>query len=385
MRILILAKEVPWPESSGYLLRVSAVVNALRRAGHELFVVAYAQPGSFEDGSTSQPPEPSEPVTIDVPAPSRADRFVGLARFQSVSASKYYSSHLVRTLRSMPRVDLALIESSHLLPLARYIDAEHLIVDFHNIESDLIRSYASTQRMPASWLVRAEAKSVARLEHRFPQPPDSLVFVSDTDARRFGAQRVSTMLCPNGVYPQPTDRRKRAERRVLFTALLGWAPNAQAATWLARDIWPHVIRRVPDARLQLVGRDPGPEVQALANASIDVVGTVPSVAPYLEAASVAVAPLLTGGGTRLKILEAAAHGLPVVASSVGAEGLEELWGRGVLVADDAETFGSTVADLLVDPQAAHELGATGRELVLDRFGWSKTLQPLVDCVASLAG
>jgi hypothetical protein len=70
---------------------------------------------------------------------------------------------------------------------------------------------------------------------------------------------------------------------------------------------------------------------------------------------------------------------------VGAEGLEELWGRGVLVADDAETFGSTVADLLVDPQAAHELGATGRELVLDRFGWSKTLQPLVDCVASLAG
>ena len=116
---------------------------------------------------------------------------------------------------------------------------------------------------------------------------------------------------------------------------------------------------------------------------MEVTGTVPSVEPYLARTRVAVAPLLAGSGSRLKILDALAAGRPVVATAVGAEGLDDLHGRGVVVSDGPQAMADEVVRLLHDPAAATAAGEEGRVAVTEAYDWSRTLRPLLDWVGSL--
>ena len=123
-------------------------------------------------------------------------------------------------------------------------------------------------------------------------------------------------------------------------------------------------------------------MQALASSSVEVSGTVVDVTPYLAQARIAVAPLRSGGGTRLKILEALDAGRPVVATSVAVDGLEDLIGRGVVVADDAAAMIDAVTGLLDDPDAASALGRAGHDAVVESHSWDAALAPLLETVAS---
>jgi glycosyltransferase involved in cell wall biosynthesis len=134
--------------------------------------------------------------------------------------------------------------------------------------------------------------------------------------------------------------------------------------------------------LVLVGRDPAPEVRALAAPGVEVTGTVPDVRPYVAAARVAVAPLRSGGGTRLKILEALDAGRPVVATSVGVSGLDDLVGDGVVVADDPAAMAAEIGTLLADDARAAALGAAGHAAVRSRYSWDGVLAPLLERVVT---
>jgi glycosyltransferase involved in cell wall biosynthesis len=208
--------------------------------------------------------------------------------------------------------------------------------------------------------------------------------VSAPDAGRLPPVRGRVVVCPNGVEPgEPVPPSE--ERLVVFVAQLGWAPNVDAATWFASEVWPLVRRSRPDARLALVGRDPSPPVKALADDTVEVTGSVPSVRPWLARAAVALAPLRAAGGSRLKILEALDAGRPVVATRLGAEGLEDLVGHGVVVADDAPGLAAAVVELLDDPERAARLGRDGHEAVAARYGWDATLAPLLDAIVPEGG
>jgi glycosyltransferase involved in cell wall biosynthesis len=168
---------------------------------------------------------------------------------------------------------------------------------------------------------------------------------------------------------------------VAFVATMGWAPNTDAALWLGREIWPLVLARIPEARLLLVGRDPTPAVRALASASIEVSGTVADVRPYLAQTRVAVAPLRSGGGTRLKLLEALGVGRPVVATTIGVDGFEDLVGRGVTVADDSAAIADALVGLLKHPDAAADMGRAGHDAVAADHSWDGALAPLLEAVS----
>ena len=163
-----------------------------------------------------------------------------------------------------------------------------------------------------------------------------------------------------------------------FVALLGWPPNVDAAVWLTREVWPLVRAAVPGARLLIVGRDPARAVRELATADVEVTGTVVDVRPYLARARVALAPLRSGSGSRLKVLEALDAGRPVVGTSKGLEGLEDLVGHGAVVADGATAMARQIARLLVDAPHAEELGVRGHRAVAASYSWKRVLSPLLD-------
>jgi glycosyltransferase involved in cell wall biosynthesis len=220
--------------------------------------------------------------------------------------------------------------------------------------------------------------------------PDTycILVVSEVDRERCLRARPGrrVLVVPNGVdcaAVRPGPVRGGGPSVLLFTGDMGFAPNVDAALLLASRIFPEVRRLHPDAELRLAGRNPDPRLLALRGPGVTVTGEVPDMTPHLHAATVYVAPHLTGAGTRTKLLEAMAAGLPIVTTRVGCEGIEATDGRELHIADDPPATVSAVLHLLANPPERQRLGAAARRLVEERYDWSRCLAPLETLYASL--
>jgi len=174
----------------------------------------------------------------------------------------------------------------------------------------------------------------------------------------------NTVAAPAG----PATVSGRHPHRLLLTGTFSYPPNIEAARELVGAILPLVRSEVPDATVELVGREPGRDVTALAGPATVVVGPVPDMAPHLAHASVLVVPLRSGGGTRLKILEAMAAGLPVVSTAKGVEGIAATPGEHLLIAETSEEIAAAVVRLCRQPALGLRLATAARSLVDDRYG-----------------
>jgi glycosyltransferase involved in cell wall biosynthesis len=377
----MVTKFVPLPDNDGGKQRALAVATRLAK-GADVVLCAYDD----GDGDVAG----LKRLGIDVrsvpwrPTAARAAR--GVLRTRSVSAGRFYSAELVDEVHraaSEGPLDLLQVEYLQMVPLARGVAAARRVLDLHNVESALMRSYARVRKGPAAVLAHAEAVALGAMERALLPSFDTVVVVSEKERDRLAGGSGHVLVCPNGRDPDPLGPPPPAPTATAaFVATMGWAPNVDAALWFGAEVWPEVSRRSPDARLLLVGRDPAPAVRALASSSVEVSGTVSDVRPYLAQARVAVAPLRSGGGTRLKILEALDAGRPVVATSIAVDGLEDLIGEGVVVADDPAAMIDAVGALLEDPDKAAALGRAGHDAVAARHSWDVALAPLLAAVAT---
>jgi glycosyltransferase involved in cell wall biosynthesis len=172
----------------------------------------------------------------------------------------------------------------------------------------------------------------------------------------------------------------------LLVGTLGYYPNVDAAIHLCREIGPLLARGGAPARIAVVGRAPPPALRDLSRIEgVLLQADVPDVAPYYAAAKVAVVPIRAGGGSRIKILEAFAHGLPVVSTSLGAEGLEVEHGRHLLIADGAEAFAAAALRLRDDRILAALLVAEARRLLAERYGFEVAAARIESLAQRLAG
>jgi glycosyltransferase involved in cell wall biosynthesis len=170
--------------------------------------------------------------------------------------------------------------------------------------------------------------------------------------------------------------------RIVFTGSMDWEPNIDAAAYFCSRVWPRIRQEFPDAVFQIVGRNPAAKVLRLASDSVQVTGTVPAVAEYLEGASVVVVPLRIGGGTRLKIFEAMAMGRAVVSTLIGAEGLDVESGRDILLADDADAFVRAVLLLLRDVPVRRRLENAAVQTAA-RYNWPNVAAQFAEVLRSL--
>ncbi|HTC25366.1 MAG TPA: glycosyltransferase, partial [Gemmatimonadales bacterium] len=147
-----------------------------------------------------------------------------------------------------------------------------------------------------------------------------------------------------------------------------------AVTYFVREVLPRVQARIPGARFTMVGVRPGEAVRRLHNGNdVVVAGSVPDLEPYYRRAPLVVVPMRLGGGTRIKVLEALAHGKALVTTSIGAEGLSLARGEALEIADGADAFAAACIRLLGDPEARRRLAENGRRQVLERYEWEAVL------------
>ena len=253
-----------------------------------------------------------------------------------------------------------------------------VIVDQHNIEYELLqRTYQREKSLARKWYNWWESRQLKPVELERCRKAQSVWVTSEREALLLKPLLPHSALAvvPNGVdtdvFRNPGSQSPFAHR-IIFTGTMNYYPNIDAVRYFAHECWPLIRQGVSDADWQIVGKDPPPEVQELAMLpGVTVTGAVPDVKPYLAAASVAIAPLLIGSGTRLKILEAMAMGKAVVSTSQGCEGLAVESGKHLLVADEPAAFAQSVIALLHNEQQCETLGNNGRMLVENEYSWNR--------------
>lgn len=246
----------------------------------------------------------------------------------------------------------------------------------HNVETMLWRRMADTETSPLRKLsYRIEARKMTAYESRALHRFQHVIAVSDhdRDAMLTLSPETSITVVPTGVDTEKYHVVPSAPGNpplIVFTGSMDWEPNIDAVEYFCRDIWPAILATSPHARFQIVGRNPHARVRRLASPSVEVTGTVPSVADYLAAATVVIVPLRIGGGTRLKIFEAMATAKAMVSTSIGAEGLDVVSGRDLLLADDARSFADGILQLLRDPDLRRKFEHNAAALAA-RYDWSQ--------------
>jgi glycosyltransferase involved in cell wall biosynthesis len=251
-----------------------------------------------------------------------------------------------------------------------------IIGDTHNVEFDVFRRMAArSDSVPHRHYARWQWPSMRREEQWCGRNVDLVLATSNRDRQVFetelGLKKVAVI--PNGIDlaefaasaspPQPAT--------VVFSGLMSYYPNAQAVRWFLDAIFPIVRQKLPHVLLVVAGAAPPRWLRESAGDHLEVTGRVADMRPYLARAAVVVAPLLIGGGTRVKILEAAAMGKPVVSTSLGAEGLDLRHGESILLADEPQAFAAHVISLLEDPQRAARIGTNARSHVAEHFDWNR--------------
>ncbi|HBY62919.1 MAG TPA: glycosyl transferase family 1, partial [Solibacterales bacterium] len=166
----------------------------------------------------------------------------------------------------------------------------------------------------------------------------------------------------------PLIRERRPETTLVFVGSMDWMPNIDGVDWFLAEVWPLIRERRPETTLAIVGRTP-PQ-RFLERRDISVTGTVPDVRPYLWSGRLSIVPLRIGGGTRLKIYEAMAAGLPVVSTTVGAEGLE-VDGTEIALGDTPRDFADACLRLLAGEEARRRQAAAALSRVAARFSWEQ--------------
>ena len=321
--------------------------------------------------------------TVAQPGRSRRARRVQQARAMisplPFLASEVRSAQLQSGLDGIvhaERFDVIQLEGSQLASL-RIPRGPALVVNEHNIEYQMLdrmrRAERTTLRRAFNTLEYLKYRSY---EHRLWHRADGCAVVSDRELAvvSSGAPGTPAFTVPNAVdadYFTPGSDPVVPDSLV-FTGLLSYRPNFDAALHLVDSIFPIVRRQRPSASLTIVGDGDPQHFQALRREGVTVTGRVPDLRPYVRSAAVCVAPIRMGGGTRLKVLEALSMGKAIVSTPLGSEGIEARHSEHLVIADARPAvFARAVVNVLAAPAAASYLGRQGRHLVERRYTWEQ--------------
>jgi glycosyltransferase involved in cell wall biosynthesis len=395
MRILWVKVGGLWPLDTGGRLRTFHIVSELARR-HRVTLVTTHRPDERPEALRARLAHCEAVVSFPHAAPKQ-----GSAGFARAVAASWLSPlpvdlfkwrvpalrAAVREALAARRADLCIADFLYTTPNVPFDTGVPVLFFDHNVEHVIWRRLAAVERR--LWRRAAlalEWRKVRRAEARACRRARLTVAVSEADGGVLAAQAPSATIraIPTGVDTEffAPNGAPETPGALVFTGSMDWYPNEDAMLDFMATMLPGIRASVPGTTLTIVGRHPSPRLRAAAAAAgARVTGTVEDVRPWVAEAAVFVVPLRVGGGTRLKIFEALAMGKAVVSTAIGAEGLPLQPGTHFVAADTREAFVRGVVDLLNDPVRRKTLGAEGRRLVEERFGWSQIARAFADLCA----
>jgi len=386
---LVLTPQLPWPLDDGGRLGLHQMTWSVARA-YDTTLLSMVR----EDGAPPPPPREWQGVPLQVrtvlhtPPPQWRSALAGslgrwpytLARYRSRA---YAAAIREEVARLAPRV--VLINHLHLAPYLDDVAAGTTVLREHNVETRWLERIA--ERAPQPWVrafARFQARRMRRTEAELCGRTDLVLAIHEEEASllRSWQPRARVEVVPVGIDPSRFHPRAPVDPpTILLTGAFGWGPNAEGARRFLAQGWPRVRARFPAARLRLVGKDMPGDLASLARESgAEPVGYVDDITPEFASATLMVVPLWVGAGMRVKIVEAALAGLPVVSTPLGAEGLGFADGEHGALAEEASALGDRVADALADPQRREGMATRSRTAAMQRWSLAAVADRTVDLI-----
>jgi glycosyltransferase involved in cell wall biosynthesis len=382
IRTLNLVYTLPDPPFNGYDLRHLNLMRHLAGRVKQTVLCRITHPLTPQQEAFCKN-LPYEVRTVLIPRPTPLQKAAKGVRFLAsrypVMAGGWYYRSMAQALRKIlaeEEFDFIVLEGiweSVYWPILKKSGARK-VLNLYDLEAGLLRRQADVLSPGLTrWLYANGAHRMASLEHNLSREADLIWTVSEKERQHLllHTPDLPVYLAPGGVdceaiKPLPP----RPGKEILFVGSLQYLPNVDGVQFLVNEVMPEILKRCPDAVLHVVGQRPDERTTRLHHPpSIHIVGEVENLEPHYRTCQVCIVPLRSGGGTRLKILEAMAYGRPVVSTAIGAEGIDVQHGENILIADTPAELADAIATLLNAPDKALRIAQEGRRLVESRYAW----------------
>jgi glycosyltransferase involved in cell wall biosynthesis len=378
---LLLAPETPYPVAGGGALRTASLLHYLA-SRYEVDLIVFRQPDAPDPRDQLPPSLVRALFPLELPRNRRTFAARALRNASRVARGvpplvdrfSGFGDAIARAIAGR-RYEVAVVEHFWCAPYWEQVapHSRRTVLDLHNIESVLHARSATVEPAAEAFAHGVFERAARDLERTWLPRYSSVLATSDCDAA--AARRIAPAACvsvyPNAI-PWTPPPPHIDEEAVVFSGNMEYHPNRSAVRFFRRDIWPQLRERWPKLVWRLVGKNPEAAKEfTTGDPRIELRGPVDDAVAELARCRVAVVPLLAASGTRLKILEAWAAGLPVVSTSIGAEGLHAHHGEHLLLADTAAAFVREVTRVLTCTDMRAQLGMAGRLLLEKEFTWEK--------------
>lgn len=369
---VVIAPEAPYPAVGGGALRTASLLEYLRTR-YRLDVVTFREPGR-PDPRPAFPPGIAVQV-IDLPANSRtpaaraARNVIRACRSVPPLIDRFGGFEVqLRTALEGRHFDVGVIEHFWCAPYAGLLRTicDRLVLDLHNVESVLASRQADAASGPVRLLARHFSGCYAGLEKRWIPVFDDVLVTSDIDAALVGRGTVYPNAIPYICLPEV-----QKQNEIVFSGNMEYEPNLAAVRWFAKHVWPPLRERRTGLIWRLIGRNEQ-TVRSLLGGDdrIHIAGAVEDAVPELARAQAAIVPVVSGSGTRVKIIEAWAAGVPVISTTIGAEGIPAIPDEHLRIADTPGDFLRVIEEVLDSSEMQSRLGVAGRRLYERRLTWT---------------
>lgn len=396
MKILFLTQVLPYPLDAGPKVRAYYVLRHLAQA-HAITLVSFVRATDTPAAMAHLEGYCRALHTVPMPRSKLRDVYHLLRSFvngQPFIIARDWNHQMVAELQRVVAeegpFDAVHADQLWMAPYAELVrqwqaQPVRLVLDQHNAV------FMIPERMAGDdphWLKRLllalEARKLARYEVETCRRFDRVTWVTAEDYAAVAAQADRHSPIPNaGIIPicgdvagQAPIARHTSVRRITFVGGLHYPPNAQGICWFAEKIFPQILAEAPDVILTVIGKQPPVQLQQLGipTANLEVPGFVEDLEPYLQETAVFVVPLLAGGGMRVKIIDAWTWALPIVSTTIGAEGISAKPGQNMLIADTPDAFAQATLSLLSAPEWANTLARNGRRWLEENYDWRAVYQ-----------
>ena len=390
MKILLLCNKPPYPASEGGPMAMNSIVTGLLDAGHQVKILA-VNSKKFNVQESDIPEEYKrktgiELINVDLRVkPFKA--FINLFTKKSYHVerfiSKGFKARLVELLEK-EQFDVVQLEMLYMAPYVDDIRAHSkamIVLRAHNVEHKIWERIAKeTKFFLKRWYVNHLAKTLKEYELNALETVDGIAAITRKDAAFFRKYCSKPIIdIPYGVYPETFTPKYEVEGKPSFYHIgsMNWMPNEEGIRWFIDEVLPKTVEKVPDFTYHLAGRNMPEWLTTLNHPNVNVVGEVPDAKEFVASHNVAIVPLLSGSGIRIKIIESMAMGKTVITTRVGAEGIlydEEV---NIVIAENKAKMVEAIRTINENPQIAERIGRAARQLVEESYDNRKIIARLL--------
>ena len=394
MNILYLSQLIPYPPDAGPKVRIYHTLRYLSEAGHQVTLVAFEREGDDKRNIEHLRQICHDVHTVDIKRSQTRDAHELIRSLVSnrpflISRDRVKDMHIkINELLGNNSFDAIHADQLWMAQYALIAGKERanngrlqMVLDQHNAVYLIPQRMSMNTSNPFKQLVLAlESRKLARYEVKTCQQFDRVVWVTEDDRQALttiangAGDFEKDLIIPICVDTETSQSLPPSDGafRVTFLGGMHWPPNAQGIQWFFQNVWPIVQKRSPDSVLTVIGKNPPSSLRSAEdNPQVEATGYVEDLSSYLQETAVFIVPLHSGGGMRVKIVDAWSWGLPVVSTAIGAEGITFDDGQNILIADTPEEFADAVVSVLHNRELANQLSINGRRSVETNYNWRK--------------